>query len=471
MQSLAGVGNSVRGEATAVFTLRVGRRAPSAAQGHTAAPQAQKHTGHSDTRQLTVQTTQHVAQPHAGSTIPCLAKGISSGKFVDLTLADSFESGRKPDATCKFKIDECAGFCERWSTPHLSILAAFCISRWNAEVSCPVATQPVCQIALHLLHLGLCWVLGIFIGRGLGWCLQSLFLLFGLSMRGLIWMDSGAGARVLRVDSSGLFAGAVVRLPEGRMHSLVGMLCVSVVVLVVGPQEVAAVLVRAGDEVVAASAQFFVNSSLAPVLLFRRRTKSVADVLEGTKQLGSLRQGGMRCRGIGRGEEEGGGEEERAVCRQGPWWASWTREDSGARPYTWLRPEFIPPSPYLVLEDPVAQTSRILVEPHLFDAEFLLAWIPLFCSTGHPVVTVDQFLSFVDPFLPQEAELDLPRISGQDLLDTARAENCTAGGLDGWAWKEVKALPLPCCSGLAILLNVVESTGVRPQGLLVLPVV
>ena len=50
-----------------------GRRAPSAAQGHTAAPHAQKHTGHSDTRQLTaqtshpVQTTQHVAQPHAGS--------------------------------------------------------------------------------------------------------------------------------------------------------------------------------------------------------------------------------------------------------------------------------------------------------------------------------------------------------------------------------------------------------------------
>ena len=38
-----------------------------------AAPHAQKHTGHSDTRQLTaqtshpVQTAQHVAQPHAGS--------------------------------------------------------------------------------------------------------------------------------------------------------------------------------------------------------------------------------------------------------------------------------------------------------------------------------------------------------------------------------------------------------------------
>ena len=33
------------------------------------------------------------------------------------------------------------------------------------------------------------------------------------------------------------------------------------------------------DEVDVQSAQYFVNSSLAPVLLFRRRLKSVADVL------------------------------------------------------------------------------------------------------------------------------------------------------------------------------------------------
>ena len=75
--------------------------------------------------------------------------------------------------------------------------------------------------------------------------------------------------------------------------------------------------------------------------------------------------------------------------------------------------------------------------------------------SGHPVVTVDQFLDFVDPFLPQEAVLDLFRITGQDLLVTARAEKSTAGGLDGWAWNEIKALPLPWFSGLAILLNMV----------------
>ena len=36
----------------------------------------------------------------------------------------------------------------------------------------------------------------------------------------------------------------------------------------------------------------------------------------------------------------------------------------------------------------------------------------------------------------------------------------------GWAWNEIKALPLPWFSGLAILLDLVESTGTWPQVLL-----
>ena len=262
-----------------------------------------------------------------------------------------------------------------------------------------------------------------------------------------------------------------MRLPQGRMPSLPGVLFVSVVVLVVG--------VIQGDEVDAASAQFCVNSSLAPVLLFRRRINFVADVLKGIKQHGFTQTGWdalQRYWG--------------AVCRQGPcgpvctlepwegwippdlhgffkWifdalqflndfvkqvvidrrdpglhrWAAWLGEDLSARPYAWFRPDFVPPSPFLVIRDPEAQTSRILVEPHLMDAEFRKAWMPFFCRSGHLVVAVDQFL--VDPFLPQEADLDLPRISGQDLLDTDRAEKSTAGGLDGWACNEVEALPLP----------------------------
>ena len=89
-----------------------------------------------------------------------------------------------------------------------------------------------------------------------------------------------------------------------------------------------------------------------------------------------------------------------------------------------------------------------------------------FCRSGHPVVTPDQFLDFVGHLLPQEPYLDLPKITGRDLQEVARAEKSTAGGLDGWAWNEIKALPLPWFSGLAILLELVETTRVWPQGLL-----
>ena len=42
----------------------------------------------------------------------------------------------------------------------------------------------------------------------------------------------------------------------------------------------------------------------------------------------------------------------------------------------------------------------------------------------------------------------------------------TARVLGGWAWNEIQALPLPWFSGSAVLLELVESTGVWPQGLL-----
>ena len=122
--------------------------------------------------------------------------------------------------------------------------------------------------------------------------------------------------------------------------------------------------------------------------------------------------------------------------------------------------------PFLVIKDPLSQSSRILVEPHLIDAEFRNAWMPYFCRSGHPAVTPEQFLGFIGHLLPQETYLDLPRITGRDLQEVARAKKATAGGLDGWALNEIKALPLPWFSGLAILLELVETTGTWPQGLL-----
>ena len=144
-------------------------------------------------------------------------------------------------------------------------------------------------------------------------------------------------------------------------------------------------------------------------------------------------------------------------------WTWWLRGDLGYRPYSWLRLDFVPPSPFLVVKDTQTQSSRILVELHLIDAEFRKAWMFFFWRSGHPVVTVDQFLDFVGHLLPQEPQFDLPRITGRDVQEVARAKKSTAGGLDGWAWNEIKAFPLPWFSGLAILLELVETDGVCPR--------
>ena len=84
--------------------------------------------------------------------------------------------------------------------------------------------------------------------------------------------------------------------------------------------------------------------------------------------------------------------------------------------------------PFLVIKDPQTGSSRLFIEPHLVDAEFRKAWIPFFCRSGHPIVTADQFLDFVGHLLPQEPYLDLPRITGRDLQEVARAKKSTAGG-------------------------------------------
>ena len=111
-------------------------------------------------------------------------------------------------------------------------------------------------------------------------------------------------------------------------------------------------------------------------------------------------------------------------------WASGLQEDLGARPNHWLHADFVPPSPFLVISDKEAKSSRISVEPRLIDAEFCKAWMPYFCGTGHAVVAVEQFLDFVGLFLPQEPVLDLHGITSQDPFEVARAE--VYCGWAGW---------------------------------------
>ena len=73
---------------------------------------------------------------------------------------------------------------------------------------------------------------------------------------------------------------------------------------------------------------------------------------------------------------------------------------------------------FLSVKDPQTQSSRILVEPHLTDAEFRKAWMNFFCRPGHLAVTPDEFLDFVGHILPQEPYLDLLRITKRNVWGT-----------------------------------------------------
>ena len=164
--------------------------------------------------------------------IPCLAKGFSAGKFIDLALAYSLSFGREPEVTCRFKLDECSGprrdfmgacpnalaastacrVTDRWFTPHISVLAEFGIRQWTAEVSTLSVSQPLWPAW---------WVdtpdrssssnsqvvqdnLGYLLGGAWSSSSPILFTLFELLSIGVVWMifwdawSAGAEAGLLR---------------------------------------------------------------------------------------------------------------------------------------------------------------------------------------------------------------------------------------------------------------------------------
>ena len=59
----------------------------------------------------------------------------------------------------------------------------------------------------------------------------------------------------------------------------------------------------------------------------------------------------------------------------------------------------------------------------------------------------------------------LHRLTSQMLADVVHRKGVTAGGLDGWGWREFKVLPLSWFDELARILTKVQDVGVWPDGL------
>ena len=186
---------------------------------------------------------------------------------------------------------------------------------------------------------------------------------------------------------------------------------------------------RCSDPGDGAQVDLYRDTSIAPLVDLRRRFRAVLDVigamrrsgfsvsrgLELTRQWGAITAGGPmgtvtsgaleRASGLGLADMEVFvaalhldldkflqavvmNRKDRAV--QG--WRAWLLEDPLVHPYKWLRPDLVPPSPFLQC-DPgdTPDGSGVLADPALIDAKFREAWMPYFCRSGRGAADLDDF--------------------------------------------------------------------------------
>ena len=137
-------------------------------------------------------------------------------------------------------------------------------------------------------------------------------------------------------------------------------------------------------------------------------------------------------------------------------WRGWLREDLFDHPYKWLRPELVPPAPFLQC-DPVLTPggSGVLADPLRIDEEFQKAWFPNFFCRGK--TNLEEFAHEVGGWLPVLTEVVLPRLSGSLLAEWFIGRRLL---------REFKVLPVSWFDDLARISSCVEDSGVWPDGLL-----
>ena len=141
-------------------------------------------------------------------------------------------------------------------------------------------------------------------------------------------------------------------------------------------------------------------------------------------------------------------------------WRHWIREDPLVHPYRWLRPDLVPPAPFLQCDPRLTPDgSGVLSDPNQIDAEFRKAWLPYFCRSGQRETSLDEFGFEVDGWLPILPEIRLPRLTGQMLADVVLHKGISAGSLDGGGWRELKVFPVSWFDELARILTKVEDLG------------
>ena len=84
-------------------------------------------------------------------------------------------------------------------------------------------------------------------------------------------------------------------------------------------------------------------------------------------------------------------------------------------PYRWLRPDFVPPAPFLPCKHHLTPGgSGVLADPAKNVEEFRKAWLPYFCRSGQRDTSLEEFDREVEGWLPLLPDVDLPQLNWSD---------------------------------------------------------
>ena len=342
--------------------------------------------------------------------IPCLAKGISAGLWVDLEGSWALATGRQPSSTCMREwgsgggtrrdfivgcplsaasVLSCTVQADRWIAPHLAVRALFDNERWSCCVTQPVRFSPLWPASWlpafdesrgsKSLEVRRVWE--IYDDRLQFMSQRDAFLLNDSLDAGDVsqaWLVWSRAAETALADAC-CFSGGPAPcqgLALGRGFSRFRHVRL-------GGYKVRKVRCNAVD-VHAAGTFLYRDSSISPLLDMRRRFKAVMDVLSAMIRNGvslarsvELTAQWDRILAIGPlhpvtiGDLDmvwgvGVGEFHRIVSdvhrRLSDFvhavvvhrrdeairgWRNWLREDPLVHPYKWLRPDLVPPAPFL----------------------------------------------------------------------------------------------------------------------------
>ena len=148
-------------------------------------------------------------------------------------------------------------------------------------------------------------------------------------------------------------------------------------------------------------------------------------------------------------------------------WSNWIREDLTSHPYQWLRPEFVPPAPYLVCKPQDSPNgSGILVQPALIFI-FVKAWMPHFAGMGTLLSPLKPFLILLGIIIfHRKPYWIFPYLLVRSFMKLPWPRNPLLAVLMAGLGNEIKALSLSWFVGLALVLRQIEVAGRWLQGLL-----